>query len=146
MGKIVLDVHRKRLETSMASIPLHQLQPIHPIDRDEARETMQRRACVVEAHRSEILERGNLPVAFLHEFLPSISNIKVVGLGNGLYVAFEGNGRLAAIREGLGPEADVDVEVELYHLDRKARKKLKRRIERVRRWNGLGPLTAQHRV
>lgn len=124
----------------MAWVPLGALQPIHPLDRDEAVATLRRRAAVVEAHRAKVLDVGKLPVSFLQEFLPSISNIKVVDLGNGGFVAFEGNGRLAAIREGLGEGVEIDVEVEVYDLEQRARAKLKRRIDRVRRWNGLGAL------
>ncbi len=71
----------------------------------------------------------------LAEYLPSISWMKVVEHQSGRYIAFEGNGRLAAMQEVFSPEDGMRVEVEQYHL--RNTPKIVRRLDRVRRMNGL---------
>ena len=141
LGKIILDIHRKKTDAEMEFVPSNQILPIHPIDREEAIETLVKRAAVVTEHREEIVSRGRISREFLHQYLPSVSDIKVADLGDGLYVSFEGNGRLAAVQRGLGEDTALPIEVELYRFGARDRKQLRRRIDRVRRRNGLGPLT-----
>jgi hypothetical protein len=64
-----------------------------------------------------------------------MSWIKTVRESDRSYLAYEGNGRLAALHDVFGREADLEVEVELY-LFRNSRKIL-RRLNRLRRINGL---------
>ena len=75
--------------------------------------------------------------ADLAEVLPSVSWIKTVRESDQSYLTYEGNGRLAALHQVFGPEADLKVEVELYHFRRT--KKIVRRLNRLRRLNGLLP-------
>ena len=64
--------------------------------------------------------------------------MKVVEPEPGAYIAFEGNGRLAAMQEVFSPEDGMRVEVEQYHF--RNTPKIVRRLNRVRRLNGLlGP-------
>ncbi len=142
LGKIVVDIHRKKTGTEMVFLPLGSILPIHPIDREEALETMHERAAVVAEHRTAIEAQGDISRDFLYEFLPSVSNIKVVDLGDGTTVSFEGNGRLAALKQALGEDSEIPVEVELYRFAPRDQARLRRRIDRVRRGNGLGPLPA----
>jgi hypothetical protein len=136
LGKVVLDIHRKKRDTEMAYVPLSNILPIHPIDREEAIETMKERAAVVREHQEDIASRGSISSDFLNQFLPSVSNIKVADLGDGELVSFEGNGRLGALREALGADADFPVEIEQYRFDPADRAKLRRRIRRLRHRNG----------
>ena len=64
-----------------------------------------------------------------------MSWIKTVCENDQSYLTYEGNGRLAALHEVFGREADLEVEVELYHFRRS--KKIVRRLNRLRRLNGL---------
>jgi hypothetical protein len=141
LGKIVLDIHRKKQEAEMGYVPIHQILPIHPIDREEAIETMKKRAASVAQHGADLKAQGRISREFLNQVLPSVSDIKVVELGDGRFVSFEGNGRLAALREGLGAETNLPIEVERYRFDAGTRNRLRRRIDKVRRQNGLGPIT-----
>jgi hypothetical protein len=134
----VLDIHRKKRDAEMRYVPLDEILPIHPIDREEAIATMKERAAVVREHQGAIESRGRISREFLDPFLPSVSNIKVADLGDGEFVSFEGNGRLAALREALGTNADFPVEVEQYRFDPADRAKLRRRIRKLRRRNGAG--------
>lgn len=52
-----------------------------------------------------------------------------------LYLAFEGNGRIAAMQKVFTPSDGIEVEVEQYHF--RNTRKIVRRLNRVRRLNGL---------
>ena len=71
----------------------------------------------------------------LSDVLPSISAIKVVKQSDDSYIAYEGNGRLAALQEVLSPSDGISIEVEEYHFNKPT--KILRRMTRVRRLNGL---------
>jgi hypothetical protein len=67
--------------------------------------------------------------------MPSISWIKVVRENDDSYIAYEGNGRLIAMQNAFAPSEKILIEVEEYHF--KNSKKIIRRMNRVRRLNGL---------
>jgi hypothetical protein len=73
----------------------------------------------------------------LGRYLPSVSWIKVVRESEDAYLAFEGNGRLAAMQTVFTPADGLLVEAELYRF--KNPRKIIRRLNRVRRLNGLLP-------
>jgi hypothetical protein len=87
------------------------------------------------AHKEELLGHGQISCELLAQYLPSVSWIKVVHEKEGSYLAFEGNGRVAAMQQVFSPEENLAVEVEQYHF-RNPRKIIKR-LNRVRRLNGL---------
>jgi len=67
--------------------------------------------------------------------MPSVSWIKVVQDRPGGYLAFEGNGRIAAMQVVFTPSDGIEVEVEQYYF--RNTRKIVRRLNRVRRLNGL---------
>ncbi len=71
----------------------------------------------------------------LHEVLPSVSAIKLVQSAPGRFVSYEGNGRLAAIREVFVDAPQLLIECEHYDIRNQAR--LLRRIEKFRSAHGL---------
>ena len=135
MAKAILDIHRKRTHKEVVSVPLFSLHQIHTLDRENALRATRRRVEALEAHKSELLELGTLTCETLAQYLPSVSWIKVVQEAADCYLAFEGNGRIAAMQTVFEPGDGIAVEVEQY-LFRKPRKIL-RRLTRVRRLNGL---------
>ena len=92
---------------------------------------------MLEAHKDELLEAGTLSCDVLARYLPSVSWIKVVRESESSYLAFEGNGRLAAMQTVFAPEDGLLVEAEHYTF--RNPKKIIRRLNRVRRLNGLLP-------
>lgn len=134
MAKVVVDIHRLRSDKAQALVPLRALQPIHRIDRESALRATRARAQALAARREELLARGVLDVAALSEIVPSVSQIKVVADG-ARWLAFEGNGRLYAMREAFGEDCGLLVEVEEYRFSRP--QKIQRRLRRVRRLNDL---------
>jgi hypothetical protein len=137
MAKAILDIHRKRTGKEIVRLPLFALRQIHTLDRENAIETTKRRVGVLEAHKDELVGAGTLSCDILARYLPSVSWIKVVREAEDSYLAFEGNGRLAAMQTVFRPEDGLLVEAELYMFGNP--KKIIRRLNRVRRLNGLLP-------
>lgn len=140
MGKVVLDIHRKRTHTAFESLPLHDIRPIHPIDRGVAKESLDQRILAAREASGEIGSDRRITRAWLHAHLPSVSEIKVVKVSEGRFVSYEGNGRLGALQAVFGEDEGMAVEVEVYHFAPRDLPTILRRINRVRRWNGLGAL------
>ena len=134
MAKVVMDIHRKRTGKTLVQVPLAQLEPIHRIDRDSALRSARERADALRAHRDALLTTKLLDSEALQAIIPSVSQIKVVRDGD-RWLAFEGNGRLYAMREVFAPEDDMQVEVEEYLFDDP--RSLQRRLRRVRKLNRL---------
>jgi hypothetical protein len=135
MAKVILDIHRTRFRKEFIFVPLGDLKPIHTLDRPSAIQATEERVQTLEPNRERFLTAGRLTRTDLAEIMPSVSWIKVVREDDRSFVAFEGNGRLAALHRVFGPDAALEIEVELYHF-RKPRK-IVRRLNRLRRLNGL---------
>lgn len=134
MAKVVMDIHRKRTGKTVVRIPLAQLEPIHRIDRQSALRSARERADALRAHRDALLTTKLLDGETLQTIIPSVSQIKVVRDGD-RWLAFEGNGRLYAMREVFAPEDGMQVEVEEYLFDDS--RSVQRRLRRVRKLNRL---------
>lgn len=135
MAKAILDIHRKRTHKSLVTVPLVALRQIHRLDRDNAIAATRQRVRALEQHRAELLESKRLTCETLAQILPSVSWIKAVRKGPEEFLAFEGNGRIAAMQTVFKPEDGMTVEIEQYHFRSPA--KIIRRLDRVRRMNGL---------
>jgi len=138
LAKVILDIHRKRTRTEFVFVPLFAVRQIHPIDREDALQATAQRAAAVEAHRSEILVHKRVSREVLAAYLPSVSWIKVVQQDPRTYIAYEGNGRLAALQKVFGPGDGIVLEVEQYFFRNPA--KILRRMNRVRGDYGLSRL------
>ena len=134
MAKVVLDIHRKRRDKRIVRVPLARLEPIHRIDRENALAATRARAEALRAHREALRAAGVLDGTSLQAIIPSVSAIKVVQDGE-RWLAFEGNGRLYAMRDVFAPEDGMQVEVEEYIFDDD--RSIRRRLNRVRRLNRL---------
>jgi hypothetical protein len=137
MAKAILDIHRTRSHKEIISVPLFALQQIHLLDRENAIEATRRRVEVLQSHKEELLRMGNLSCDLLANYLPSVSWIKVVKEAPDSYLAFEGNGRIAAMQAVFTPDDGLLVEVVEYVF--RNPRKIIRRLDRVRRLNGLLP-------
>ena len=138
MAKVILDIHRRRIRKEFEFIPLGHLKPIHTLDRPNAIQSTEARIEALGPHRERLLSAGRVTCDDLAELVPSVSWIKVVEENQGSFLAYEGNGRLAALHGVFGPDADLEVEVEVYHF--RNSKKIVRRLNRLRRLNGLLPI------
>ena len=137
MAKVILDIHRGRLRKEFEFIPLGHLKPIHKLDRPNAIQSTEARIAALEPHRERLVAAGRVTCDDLAEVVPSVSWIKVVRENHRSFLAYEGNGRLASLHGVFGLDADLEVEVEVYHCQNP--KKIVRRLNRLRRLNGLLP-------
>lgn len=135
LAKVVMDIHRKRSHSRFVLVPLMDLYPIHPINRDNAIKATKERVLALETFQDELRKTRVLNRQNLNDYLPSVSSIKVVMIEADFYVAFEGNGRLAALQEVFSTADQLELEVELYHFDDSA--KIVRRINRLRKMHKL---------
>jgi hypothetical protein len=135
LAKTILDVHRKRTHKEMISVPLFSIRQIHVLDRKNALEATQQRLKTLRDRKEELLAAGKITCDELARFMPSVSWIKVVQDRTGGYLVFEGNGRIAALQEVFTPSNGLEVEVEQYYF--RNTRKIVRRLNRVRRLNGL---------
>ncbi len=135
LTKAVLDIHRKRSHKSVVSVPLFAIKKVHRLDRENSMLATRQRVRTLQANKQELLDARELTSGLLTKYLPSISAIKVVEHEPGGYIAFEGNGRLAAMQEAFSPEDSMRVEVEQYHFRNTS--KIVRRLNRVRKLNDL---------
>lgn len=134
MAKVVMDIHRKRSGKRLTRVPLAQLEPIHRIDRENALRATRERTEALLANRDALRATQLLDSETLQAIMPSVSHIKVVRDG-GRWLAFEGNGRLYAMRGAFSDEDGMQVEVEEYLFD--DARSLQRRLNRVRTLNRL---------
>ncbi len=135
LAKTIVDVHRKRTHKEMISVPLFSIRQIHKLDRENALQETRRRLKTLRACKQELLAAGKITCDALARFMPSVSWIKVVQDRPGSYLAFEGNGRIAAMQKVFTRSDGMEVEVEQYHF--RNTRKIVRRLNRVRRLNGL---------
>lgn len=135
MAKVILDIHRTRIRKEFVFVPLGHLKPIHALDRPNAIRATEIRIEALAPHRNRFVTSGRIACADLAEVLPSVSWIKTVRENQLSYLAYEGNGRLAAMHAVFGCCAELEVEVELYQF--RNTKKIVRRLNRLRRMNGL---------
>ncbi len=135
LAKTVLDIHRKRTHSEIIFIPLFAIQPIHAIDRENAIAQTKKRAAILRENKATLLACQQLSTGILGQYLPSVSGIKVVKQAEHSYIAFEGNGRLAALQEVFSLDNDLLIEVEAYQFTNPT--KIIRRMQRVRRLNKL---------
>lgn len=135
LAKVVMDIHRKRSHSNFVFVPLANLYPIHPINRENAIVATRERVVALRSFQDKLRKTRLLNRQTLNEYLPSVSAIKVVKMEVDFYVAFEGNGRLAALQEVFPPADQLELEVELYDFDDST--KIVRRINRLRKMHKL---------
>ena len=135
LAKFMIDAGRNRESSEFLTVPLNDIDKIHVIDRENAAAKLNERISVLEENKAEIKEKKNIDREFLGKYLPSISWIKVIKRRDNTYIAFEGNGRLEAFKKVFDKNDNINIEVEVYKF--RSYKKMLRRAERVRKYNGI---------
>ena len=105
--------HTERTECRL--IPLDNVKSLHPIMRSAAIALLEDRVKSLTIHCRAILETGRVDRVLQDACMPSVSPINVVAENPSHYIAFEGNGRLEAIRRVVTGIPGVLVEVVVYH-------------------------------
>lgn len=135
LGKVVIDIHKKKKKSEFIIVPLSSIKQLHAIDRENAIQATEKRAKVLRDNKETLLKTKKMTREVLSEYLKSVSWIKVVKENDNSYIAYEGNGRLVAMNKVFSPEDKIMVEVEEYIVNNYP--KILRRMNRVRRMNGL---------
>jgi hypothetical protein len=111
--RLNLSIYRHRLKFERASLPFSAIRPLHNFDNPLELEKTHTRARMLVEHREELTRTGIVSTEVLAKYAPSITPIRVIELGQGVYVSYEGNGRLAALRTALHPDEQLAIEVEV---------------------------------
>ena len=145
MAKAIADIRALNDGVEHVFVDHRRLRPIHPIDRPTANEKCDQRAAAARAARGLLAANGyrlsEALIAANPELQPfaSVTGFQVVELADGGLVTFEGNGRREALQRAFGDEDGIEVEVRLYRFDDpRTRATIRRRVQRVRRWKGVG--------
>ena len=128
-------IYRTRSHKTFDMIPLNRLQFIHKLQRENALQVLGQRIKIIKEHKDKICIDQKIKMDAINEFLPSVSMIKVIEDNFGNYLAFEGNGRIAALKDVYNDDQSIYVEVEQYHF--KNKRKVLKMLNRIRRLNGL---------
>jgi hypothetical protein len=100
-------IYRKRKHKSKKMVLLKHLKPIHGLDRENAQQVLDKRKRELEENREHILINNEIRMDVFMKYLPSISFIRVVEANSMNYLAFEGNGRIAALKEVLANKGNT---------------------------------------
>lgn len=130
-----LRIYRTRTHKTKDMVPLKCLKFIHSLNRENARNVLKQRVGVLNEFKSEILVNKEIKMDKIFEYLPSISAIKVIEVNHWNYFVFEGNSRVAALKEIYGDSEEIRIEVEQYHF--KSKKSIIRMLNRLRILNKL---------
>jgi len=107
-------IHTKYSNTRMVYVPLRCIHPVHPLDRKEVTHKIEKRVKVLEENITDVKRGARLSYEELENYLPSVSPVKVVTVGYNYYVAFDGNGRIEAIKEVIDHRQPFEIEVQVY--------------------------------
>ena len=127
--------HTKRTECLL--VPLDTIKSLHPIVRSTTVDLTEDRTKSLTAHRPEIIETGRVDRVLQDACMPSVSPINVVAEAPSNYIAFEGNGRLEAIRRVVAGIPGVLVEVVVYYPSN--HESCVRRMRYIRARYGMAP-------
>ena len=128
-------IYRTRTHKTLEMVPLKHLKLLHSLERENSKNVLAQRIAEIEKNKEDIIINNEIKMDVLNGFLPSISSLKVVEANRLNYLAFEGNGRIAALKEVFGDSEEVFVEVEHYHF--KNKKDIVRKLNRIRKVNGM---------
>jgi len=128
-------IYRTRTHKTIELVPLRKIVYLHKLDRENALNALKKRVQVIREHQAQIVKENWITMTVLAEYLPSVSFIKVILDKKGDYLAFEGNGRIAALKEVYNDSDQIMVEVQQYHF--KSDRGVLRLLHRLRRLNGL---------
>lgn len=127
--------HKERTECRL--VPLDTIKSLHPIRtvRSTAVDLLEDRTKALTAYRRDIIETGRVDRALQDACMPSVSPINVLAEDPPNYIAFEGNGRLEAIRQVAAGIPGMLVEVVVYHPTN--HESCVGRLRRIRAKNGM---------
>lgn len=116
LAKVVTRIKAEKISVETKSIPLHSIDLIHPINRESALKKTEDRIKAIKLTGDNIILDGCITKELQAHYLPSVTYIKVIELSPGRYVAWEGNGRLFALKKVFENSSKLSVEVDQYKI------------------------------
>lgn len=136
MGHIVSELLLTSTHNDFAFVQLYQLKPIHPVDnRENTIKATQERAKKIVQYKDRLLRSQKMTKEDLAEILPSATYIRAIQDTDGSYATFEGNGRIAALKQVFSPEDNLEIEVDVYHP--KKIKRTQKKLAKLRKMYGM---------
>lgn len=136
MAQIVLEITAVGTPHEFRFIPLHQTKYIHPVDnREPTVQATKERAAVIAKRKDELLGIKQLSKELIAELMPSATYLRAIQDKDGQYVTFEGNGRVAALKQVFDPADNIEIEVDFYAPTKP--KQILKNIHKLRRMHNL---------
>lgn len=133
LAKLVLLIHNKNKGVTTKLLPLYSIKQVHAIDRENAILATNKRIETLKKVKSKVKD-NKISKDFMAKYLESVSWIKVVKYYDS-YVAFEGNGRIVALKDVFKKSDNIKVEVEVFDVN--DNKMIQKKIRKVRLLNKL---------
>lgn len=133
LATAVADIHRHTVKKKIKKVPLRSIRPLRCLDRESAPGQLEGRVQALREQKDEIRRLRILTRERLLNYLPSVSGIKVIRDGRGGYISFEGSGGVEALRRVFAGGDRLNLEVEIYYVDRPGQ--ILRRVRRVQSRN-----------
>jgi len=136
MAHIVVDIMQNSKKHGFKYCKLHSLDPIHPVDnRKNTIRATQERVNKLKPYRNKLLKRRKLSKEDLSKYLPSATYARAIPTSEGRHFTFEGNGRIAALKQIFTPQDNIEIELDVYY-PRHGRK-VRRNIKKLRAMHGM---------
>ncbi|MBT3230221.1 hypothetical protein HN358_00345 [Candidatus Uhrbacteria bacterium] len=136
MAQIVMEILQNNIKHDFEYCKLYKLDPIHPVDnRENAMQATKDRAEKLKPHKSLLLKKRKLSKEDLAKYLPSATYMRAVPMQDNRYVTFEGNGRIAALKQVFSTEDKIEIELEIFQPKHKRR--IQKKINKLRAMHGL---------
>jgi hypothetical protein len=136
MAHVVLEILQTSSSNEFMFVPLYQTIPIHPThNRENTVEAVNKRAKAISERKQEILKKGRISKELLSELMPSATYIRAIESGDGGYFTFEGNGRVAALKQVFSPHDKIQIELNIFYP--KKVKKSQQKIIKLRRMHSM---------
>ncbi len=135
LAKLVVEIHRKRLHSQFVFVPLFSIYQIHPINRSSSLDKTQNRIKALQAKKTQLIKAQRISNDDLAMHLPSVSSIKAVQENRNSYLAYEGNGRLVALRTVFSPDDNIFIEIEEYCFENASN--IIQKMNKLRQLHGL---------
>lgn len=136
MAHLVLEIIQTSVNNDFNYASLYELHPIHPVDnRENTIKATNERAKKIQKSAERLLGEQKVSKESLAQVLPSTTYIRAIPDGNNGYYTFEGNGRVAALKQVFIPEDNISIELDVYHP--KKLKQSQRKVRKLRKMFGM---------
>lgn len=136
LAHIIVEIVQSNKKHQFEYCDLYKLDLVHPVDnRENTIQATKERANKLKPHKAKLLKKNKLSKEDLARYLPSATYARAVPTKRGRYITFEGNGRVAALKQVFAPEDKIQIELEIFYP--KHPRRVQRRINKLRALHGM---------